>query len=87
MPRTYGCHDGKPSHGVEAGADHTAMDPVVRIVANQLIRHHDASRDSFGRQQSNLQAQHLVKSNLFFKQGFQPVDEFGLKFSVLGGTG
>ena len=75
----YGGHDGQPAHGVQAGADDAAVDPVESEVPHQLRAHVDA-RDYAGRlQRSNLQAQNLVEDNALFKNGFEAGDKFFFK--------
>ena len=59
-----------------------AVDAVVGEVPHQLRTHVDARLHPVGQDLQDLQAQHLVEDNLFFKDGGEALDKLGLE---LGG--
>ena len=83
---TDGGHDGQAAHGVQPGADDAAVHPVVAEVPHQFAAHVDAGGDMVRVQAGDLQAQHLVEDDPFFKDGLEALDEGGLEFGG-GGCG
>src|SRR6185369_11877300 len=62
------------------GADHAAMQPLIKEVADQVLLHLDPPGHSLGFQAGDLQAQHPVEENPLLEYLLQAGDEFGLEF-------
>ena len=76
-----GSHHGQPAHGVQSGADYTAMDTVEGIVAHQLRTHVDARHHPLWRDSSDLQAQDLVKGDALLKDFLESRDELFFEYN------
>ena len=81
VPRPDGGHAGQAAHGIQTGTDHAAVNSVVAVMPDQLLAHVDATFDIGGLEFGDLQAQHLVENNFFFKDAFQALQKFRLKFN------
>ena len=62
-----------------AGADHAAVQALVRVVADQLGPHLDVAGHAFGRDRGDAQAEQAVEDDALLEDVLQAVDELGLE--------
>jgi hypothetical protein len=79
-----GRHHSQPAHGVQAGADHAAMNALVGRMSDQIRSHGDMPLHQRGRDLADLQTDRLIEGHARFKDLAQAGDELRLELHGLG---